>query len=110
VIPSFDSSNPELLKSLLVPLLEDYQYWFARSRSLLESQTIHFLTAEQQSELLQRVLTAQQEVRTAQLLFQATGGQVGVETAVLTPWHQLVMDCWQVSMRLRREESTEKEM
>jgi len=97
--------EPELLKTVLQPLLEDFKYWFARSRSLLETQRISFLGTEQQSALLDRVKQAQQEVSTAQMLFQATGGQVGIDMAALMPWHQLVTECWKVSMRFRSEQS-----
>lgn len=98
-----NSLEPELLKALLEPLLDDFQYWFGRSRSLLESQEIAFLGQEQQAELLGRVIAAQQEVIAAQMLLKATDGQVGVDTAVLMPWHQLVGECWRVSMRVRSE-------
>lgn len=95
----------ELLKTLLKPLLQDFQYWFGRSRSLLETETINFLTAEEQAKLLERIKQAQQEVNAAQLLFEATGEQVGVEMAVLAPWHHLVTECWKVAMRLRLQQS-----
>jgi len=42
------------------------------------------------------------------MLYKATGGQAGVETAALIPWHRLVMECWQVGMRFRLEQSTEQ--
>ncbi|NET60117.1 MAG: DUF2605 domain-containing protein [Symploca sp. SIO2E6] len=102
-------TEKELLQSLLPPLLEDFQYWFSRSRSLLESEDITFLSQQQQSDLLERVKQAQQEVSTAQMLFQATGRQVGLEIATLMPWHQLVGECWQVGMRWRslKSEATE---
>ena len=101
--------EPELLKSLLQPLLEDFQYWFGRSRSFLETERISFLGTEQQSDLLERVKQAQQEVSTAQMLFQATGGQVGIDMATLMPWHQLVTECWKVAMRFRSEHSNQQE-
>ena len=94
-------SEQELLKTLLQPLLEDFQYWFGRSRSFLETERISFLTTEQQSNLLARVKHAQQEVQTAQMLFQATEGQVGIESATLMPWHHLVTECWQIAMQWR---------
>ncbi|MBD2067718.1 DUF2605 domain-containing protein [Leptolyngbya sp. FACHB-671] len=104
----FNSSNfnvpePELLKTLLEPLLEDFQYWFGRSRTLLESQTINFLGDEKQADLLERVKQAQQQVSSAQMLMKATDNQVGVETSVLMPWHQLVTECWQVAIQFRLE-------
>ncbi|NES97694.1 MAG: DUF2605 domain-containing protein [Desertifilum sp. SIO1I2] len=98
--------DPELLKSVLQPLLEDFQYWFARSRSMLETQEISFLSDTEQTNLLERVKQAQGEVSAAQMLFKATQGQVGIETATLMPWHQLVTECWQVAMRCRQEQAT----
>jgi hypothetical protein len=94
-------SEQELLKAVLQPLLEDFQYWFSRSRTLLETEDIAFLSKEQQSDLLERVTLAQQEVSAAQMLFKATHGQVGVETATLIPWHRLLSECWQVGMQWR---------
>lgn len=101
--------EPELLKSLLQPLLEDFKYWFAQSRSLLENERISFLSTEQQSDLLERVKQAQQEVNTAFMLFEATEGQVGVEMATLMPWHQLVTECWKVAMRFRSEQYNQQQ-
>lgn len=97
--------EPELLKSLLQPLLDDFQYWFRRSRDLLEREEIPFLSQNQQTDLLDRVKQAQNEVSTVQMLFKATGGQAGVETATLMPWHRLLMECSQVGMRFRLEQS-----
>ena len=95
----------ELLKTLLKPLLQDFQYWFERSQVLLETEEIRFLGPEKQADLLIRVKQAQQEVRTTQMLLEATGGQAGVETTVLMPWHQLVTECWQTTIRFRLERS-----
>jgi len=91
----------ELLKTLLEPLLEDFQYWFSRSRALLESENISFLNADEQTQLLARIETAQQEVKAAKMLFNATDGQAGIKTATLLPWHRLVTECWQVASRWR---------
>lgn len=102
-------SEQELLKTILQPLLEDFQYWFSRSRSLLENEDVSFLSEEQQSDLLARVKQAQQEVSTAQMLFQATDGKVGIETTTFVPWHRLLNECWQVGMRWRSLTSTNSE-
>ena len=91
----------DLLKSILQPLFEDFKYWFGRSATLLETEEIVFLTSEEQSDLLARVQQAQQEVSAASALFQATGGQVGIETAAMMPWHRLLAECWKVSSRFR---------
>lgn len=100
--------EPELLKTLLQPLLEDFQYWFGRSRSFLENEKLSFLSKEQQSQLLERVKQAQQEVNTAQMLFKATNGQVGIDMATLMPWHQLVTECWKVAMRFRSDNNQQE--
>lgn len=91
----------ELLKTVLEPLLEDFQYWFSRARTLLESERITFFTTEEQAKLLEQVKQTQQEVATAKMLFNATDGKVGIESQLLVPWHQLVAQCWQVSRRWR---------
>jgi hypothetical protein len=105
----FDFAEPdhELLKSLLEPLLEDFQYWFERSLSLLENHNIEFLGTEKQADLLARVHQAQQEVQIAQMLLNATDGKAGIDTAVLHLWHKLVAECWQVAIRFRTEHPEE---
>ena len=95
--------EPELLKAVLQPLLEDFQYWFARSRDFLETERLSFMSHEEQADLLLRVKLAQEKVNTAKMLFAATDGQVGIEMETLMPWHQLVTECWKVTMRLRQE-------
>ncbi|MBW4475201.1 MAG: DUF2605 domain-containing protein [Stenomitos rutilans HA7619-LM2] len=103
-----DPSDSTLLRSILEPLLEDFQYWFQRSRLLLETEPLLFLSAEKRADLLARVAVAQQEVSTAQLLFKAMNGQVGIETSVMKPWHDLVAECWQVAVRFRMQEASQK--
>ena len=101
--------EPELLKTVLKPLLQDFQYWFGRSLALLETERIEFLSFEEQSDLLERVKQAKQEVSVAQIMFEATGEQVGIEMSALMPWHKLVTECWKVAMRLRLQSSNWKE-
>ncbi|RDH48803.1 hypothetical protein CBF18_17680, partial [Mastigocladus laminosus WC112] len=74
-------SEPELLKTILQPLLDDFQYWFARSRNFLETEQLNFMSSQEQSALLERVKQAQEEVNTAKMLFTATEGQVGIDMA-----------------------------
>lgn len=100
-------AESELLKNLLEPLLEDFQYWFGRSQTLLETEKIDFLGAEKQAEILSRVQKAQEEVNIAKQLFFATDRQAGVQMQVIMPWHQLLTECWQVSMRFRKEQAAQ---
>lgn len=104
-MPTPNLPESELLQSILKPLLDDFQYWFSRSSHLLENENISFLSQQQQSDLLERVQQAQQAVSSAQIMFQATDGQVGIEMSVLMPWHQLLTECWQISTRFRIEQS-----
>lgn len=101
-----DSSLPEtnLLKTVLEPLLDDFKYWFGRSLELLESEQLTFMSPEQQSDLILRVRQAAQEVYAASVLFDATDGKVGVDMAILMPWHQLLAECWRVSMRFHQDQ------
>jgi hypothetical protein len=94
-------TEKELLKTVLEPLLEDFQYWFGRSRTLLESEQMSFFTTQEQAKLLARIVHSQQEVQTAQMLFRATEGLAGIDSKMMLPWHQLVAECWDVARRLR---------
>ena len=94
-------TEKELLKTVLEPLLEDFQYWFGRSQTLLESEQMPFFTVSEQTELLDRIVRARQEVQTAQMLFNATDGLAGIDSKMLIPWHQLVAECWNVARKLR---------
>ena len=102
-------SEQELLQNILQPLLTDFEYWFSRSVELLEREQISFLSPNAQTDLLDRVKLAQQEVSVAQLLFRAVDGKVGVEPSQMLTWHQLVTECWQVSMQLRQSQQTKIE-
>ena len=101
-MPESNLSASQLLQSLLEPLLEDFEYWFARSQQLFENEKISFMTEQEQSDLLDRVKQAQLEVNTSKMLFNATGKQVGLDMATLAPWHQLLGECWRVGMRYRQ--------
>jgi hypothetical protein len=97
-----DSNLPsaDLLKVVLEPLLEDFQYWFGRYRQILENEKIQFMSEEKQFDLLKRVKNAQDELNAAKILFTATDQKVGIDMATVMPWHQLVTECWSVGMRL----------
>lgn len=98
-------SDPALLKAVLEPLLQDFQFWFKRTRELLEQEHLAFLEGQAQSSLLARVRKTQQQVTVAQSLLEATDGESSIEMAVLMPWHQLVLECWQVTTRFRRQQA-----
>jgi Protein of unknown function (DUF2605) len=99
-------SEQELLQTILQPLLVDFDYWFTRSKELLEQEQISFLAPVDQANLLDRVTQAQQEVTVAKLLFHAVDGQVGIEPSQMVAWHKIVTECWHVSMQLRQSKQT----
>jgi Protein of unknown function (DUF2605) len=103
-MPSEQPTEKELLKTILEPLLEDFQYWFSRSRSLLEKENLSFLGELEKSKLLDRLVNAQQEVSTVQMMFKATDGEAGIPASMLVPWHHLVAECWNVARRWRSME------
>jgi hypothetical protein len=93
--------DPDLLRQVLAPLLEDLQYWFSRSRQMLEAESLDFMAAVDQQAMLDRVLEAQQAVGVSQSLLAATDGQAGVEMSLMMDWHKLVTECWALSMQHR---------
>jgi Protein of unknown function (DUF2605) len=97
--------DPELLKTLLEPLLDDFKYWLGRSQTLLLNEHIEFLSVHDRTNLLVRVQQALQEVSASQSLFHATNGQAGIDTAMVIGWHKLVAECWQVMIRFRLGET-----
>lgn len=103
---AFSSPSPEdadLLKSVLPPLLDDFQHWFGRTIDMLESQTISFLTRAEQAALLTQVREALQQVNASKALAAATDSQAGIEMPVVMGWHSLVHECWSIAIRLRKE-------
>ncbi|GAB4527643.1 MAG: DUF2605 domain-containing protein [Pleurocapsa sp.] len=94
-------TEKELLKTVLEPLLEDFQYWFDRTHSLLASERLSFLSELEQTQLLKKIERSQQEVNTAQILFKATEGEVGIDPKMLLPWHRLVAECWSIAQQWR---------
>lgn len=101
----FEAPDPELLKTLLEPMLDDFQYWLNRAQVLLENEDIYFLGTDAQADLLARVGQVQQEVQVARSLFRALGGQAGVDAAVVMGWHRLVAECWRVMIRFQLEQA-----
>lgn len=100
-------SQSELLQAVLQPLLDDFIYWFGRARSQLEQHELINLSTAQQADLLARVHQAQQEVLAAIALFKSTGQQVGVDPAAVRRWHELVAECWRVSIEHHTKYSKE---
>ncbi|RZM79267.1 DUF2605 domain-containing protein [Leptolyngbya iicbica] len=98
------SNQPEqpIVQAVLEPLLEDFQYWFGETQTLLNSAQADCLPESDRQALEQEVSTAQQAVATAKTLLLATDGHAGVDMAVVGQWHRLVNKCWQTSRYIRQ--------
>jgi hypothetical protein len=96
-----NSGETTLLAQVLSPLLEDFQYWFQRSLTLLEEGPLQGTSAADQASLLTRLKEAMAETQTAASLLAVTDGQVGVDPAQVMTWHALVAECWMVARRHR---------
>lgn len=103
-------TEKELLKTVLEPLLEDFQYWFERSQNLLESKQMPFFEPLEQEQFLARIVQSKKEVQTAQMLFKATDGAAGIDSKMLLPWHQLVAECWNVAQKWRESKNQTNKM
>jgi len=97
--------DTEVLKYILEPLLEDFDYWFGRSLLLLEKEEINFLTEPQKTDLVARIIDTLQAVKTAKMMYKLSGEQVGVEVQAMMPWHNLLMECQAVGMKFRQSQS-----
>ena len=101
--------NANLMKTVLPPLLADFQHWFASTIEMMATRDVSFLTAEQQQNLISQVQLAQKQVSASQVLSSATDGQAGVEMPMVMSWHKLVHECWGVALRSRQEEKAKAE-
>ena len=101
-------TEKELLKQVLEPLLDDFEYWFERSLALLETEKMPFFSENEQAELIEKIKTARAEVSTARMLFQATEGEAGIDSKMLLPWHNLVAQCWDVARAWRQDREKEQ--
>lgn len=99
--------DPEMLRQLLQPLLEDFIYWFDRAQKLLSTESLDFLDDADQKKLLDRLEHALKEVNVAIALFRVTGHQVGVDMATMRPWHELLVECQAVGMRYYRNQANQ---
>ena len=100
-----ENLEPDLLKTLLEPLFEDFHHWLGRTKTKLEARRLSFLTPEEQQDLLQKVTNAIAEVTAAQALFAATDGRAGVDVKVVMAWHMLVTHCWKVIIQDGKSET-----
>ncbi|MEN9224450.1 MAG: DUF2605 domain-containing protein [Thermostichus sp. HHBFW_bins_43] len=95
-------SKAELLQEILGPLLEDYRYWFERSRRFLQEEKLDFISPGEQQSILERVLAAQSELQAAEALYHLSDNEVGIDPELMAKWHRLLMECAELGRRFRQ--------
>lgn len=105
----YESIEKDLLKKILEPLLDEFQYWFSESCFLLESERISFLSVDEQEQLLSKIKQYQEEVKTSAMLFKVTNGETIVDPSIIAVWHQLVAECWDIIRKWRYLKSEENQ-
>jgi hypothetical protein len=100
---SSDPSDQPLVQTILEPLLDDFQYWFGEAETLLDSPKADCLAPTDRAAFADELQTAKQEVSTAKTLILATGGNAGVDTALVGQWHKLVNKYWQTARYIRQQ-------
>jgi hypothetical protein len=99
-------ADQPLVQTILEPLLDDFLYWFDETESLLASIEAECLVDSESHALIEEIKAARQEVVTTKTLMLATGGDAGVEVAVVGRWHQLVSKCWRTARQVRQRHQT----
>ncbi|MFM7634611.1 MAG: DUF2605 domain-containing protein [Cyanobacteriota bacterium] len=102
--PSLPPGSPpggELLDQLLGSLMGDFRFWFARGLVLLELCPDHVMAPEQRASLAAELQQGQRALQAANSLRQAAPTPMALEMETLTPWHQLVLQVWNLSAALR---------
>ena len=103
-----DQPDQPLVQTILEPLLDDFQYWFDETETLLTSPKADCLNTVDRRTLVEQLQLAKQEVATAKALMLATDGNAGVDIAVIRQWHQLVGKCWQTARHVRQQDQSDR--
>lgn len=95
--------NAELLEQLLGSLISDFSLWFERGQLLLTLCPDRVMPVAQRQELLEALQLASRELQAAVALRGATPAPMALPMETMAPWHQLVLQVWALSARLRRD-------
>jgi hypothetical protein len=101
--PSSSPQEPaaDLLDHLLGSLLADFRVWFSRGELLLDLCPDQVMPPQERRALRQRLVEASSQLAAAASLRQAAPVPMALGMDSLAPWHQLVMQLWSLSARLR---------
>ena len=99
--PSSPQPAGQLLDQLLDSLLLDFRFWFARGLLLLDHCPDRVMPPDQRAALAEELQQAQRLLQAASSLRQAAPAPMVLEMQTLAPWHQLVLQVWNLSAALR---------
>lgn len=102
--PTPPSKGPaaDLLEHLLGSLLADFRVWFSRGDLLLDLCPDAVMAPAERQRLRERLHEAGRQLAAASSLRRAAPVPMALGMDSLAPWHQLVMQLWSLSARLRR--------
>lgn len=93
--------DAELLEHLLGSLLSDFSIWFDRGLCLLDLCPDTVMSPGQRRDLAEALQEARRELQAAVALRGATPAPMALSMETMAPWHQLVLQVWSLSARLR---------
>lgn len=100
-LPTPPDPDAVLLEQLLVPLLDDFRLWFGRGLELLDLCPDGVMPEQERQQLRQDLQQAILKLQAAVALRQATPAPMALSMETMAPWHQLVLQVWSLSARLR---------
>ena len=99
--PSHQPDAGLLLDGLLGSLLDDFRFWFERGQVLLAHCPDTVMPADARTTLAQQLDEASKELAAASSLRQAAPTAMALEMGTLAPWHNLMLEVWGLSAKLR---------
>jgi hypothetical protein len=94
-------SDAQLLEQLLGSLISDFSLWFDRGLRLLELCPDTVMPPGDRRDLAESLLEARRALQAAVALRRATPAPMALSMETMAPWHQLVLQVWSLSARLR---------
>jgi porphobilinogen deaminase len=91
-----------LLNGLLEGLVKDFDHWFGRGLQLLERCPEQAMAVDKQLQLRQDLQEALAQLQVLRSLRGACSDPLGVESAAMGSWHQLVLRVWALAALMGR--------
>ena len=89
-----------LLESLLDSLLNDFNHCFKRGQELLAACPDSVLGSDESEAMGVRIDEGLKAIAATRALLRASPAAMAISMEAMTPWHQLVIEVWGLSVRL----------